>query len=100
MGVLAYAVSDLIGALLTSDRGARDEDILRHECVDFEVVPMTPALVRRALELHRLCQIHFWDAQILAAAEASNCAVLFSEDLNPGPLYAAVRVENPFVASP
>jgi predicted nucleic acid-binding protein len=40
----------------------------------------------------------FWDANILASAEHARCALLLSEDLNPGQLYATVRVENPFAS--
>jgi predicted nucleic acid-binding protein len=60
-----------------------------------EVVQLTPALIRRALELHSLHQVHFWDAAILAAAEAARCAVLWSEDFAPGSLFGLLRVENP-----
>ena len=63
-----------------------------------EVVQITPALIRRALELQFRYQIDYWDASILAAAEQARCHVLWSEDLNPGQLYATVHVENPFAA--
>jgi len=62
-----------------------------------EVVQVTPALIRRAVELQRLYQIHFWDAGILAAAELANCSVLLSENFAAGQLYGTVRIENPFV---
>ena len=65
-----------------------------------EVVQITPALIRRALELQFRYQIDYWDAGILAAAEHARCHLLWSEDLNPGQLYATVHVENPFAASP
>ena len=58
-------------------------------------VEITPALIRRALELQFRYQIDYWDAGILAAAEHARCRVLWSEDLNPGQLYATVHVENP-----
>lgn len=61
-----------------------------------EVVEITPALIRRGLELQFRYQIDYWDASILAAAEHAQCAVLLTEDLNPGQLYATVRIENPF----
>jgi predicted nucleic acid-binding protein len=60
-----------------------------------EIVQITPLLVRRALELHGLHQINYWDAAILAAAEAARCARLWSEDFAPGSLYGLLRVENP-----
>ncbi len=61
-----------------------------------EVIQVTPALIRRSLELRARYRIDFWDACILAAAEAANCNVLLSEDLSAGQLYATVKVENPF----
>ena len=64
----------------------------------FEVEQITPGLIRRALELQFRYQIDYWDAGILAAAEHARCHVLWSEDLDPGQLYATVRVENPFAA--
>jgi predicted nucleic acid-binding protein len=63
-----------------------------------EVVQVTPALIRRSLELQSRYRIDFWDASILSAAEHAQCAVLLSEDLNPGQLYATIRVENPFTS--
>lgn len=60
-----------------------------------EVVQVTPALIRRALELHGLHQLNFWDAAILAAAEAARCTRLWSEDFAPGSIHGQLRVENP-----
>ena len=61
----------------------------------FEVVQLTPALIRRALELHARHGVHFWDASILAAAELARCTRLWSEDIAPGSTYGLLRVENP-----
>ena len=63
-----------------------------------EIVQISPALIRRALELQLRYGIDFWDSSILAAAEHARCEVLLSEDLNPGQLYAGIRVENPLAA--
>ena len=62
----------------------------------FEIIQLTPALIRRGVELHLQYRIDFWDASILAAAELARCERLLSEDLNAGQVYAGVRVENPF----
>ena len=59
------------------------------------MVQLTPALIRRALEFHSLHQINYWDALIVAAAEAARCTRLWSEDFAPGSLYGLLRVENP-----
>ena len=84
----------------TAQQGLRQdvEVILRQLLLleSLEVVQVTPALIRRSLELRARYRIDFWDACILAAAEAANCKVLLSEDLSAGQLYATVKVENPF----
>jgi predicted nucleic acid-binding protein len=60
-----------------------------------EIVQVTPALIRRGLELHVLYQINYWDAAILSAAEVARCTELWSEDFTPGPLHGLLHVENP-----
>ncbi|MFP4068628.1 MAG: PIN domain-containing protein [Verrucomicrobiota bacterium] len=59
------------------------------------VVRPDPKMVGRAVELKSLFQISFWDASILAAAESAGCRRLFTEDLNEGQVYGAIRVVNP-----
>lgn len=41
-------------------------------------------------------RISYWDAAIIAAAEALGAPLLYTEDLNHGQTYGSVRVENPF----
>jgi predicted nucleic acid-binding protein len=60
-----------------------------------EVVQVTPALIRRALEYHTLHQINYWDGLILAAAEVARCTLLWSEDFAPESMFGLLRVENP-----
>jgi predicted nucleic acid-binding protein len=62
-----------------------------------EIVQLTPLLIRRALDFHTLHQMHFWDAAILAAAEAARCTRLWSEDFTRGSIYGLLRVEDPLV---
>ncbi len=47
------------------------------------------------MEVHALHAINFWDAAILAAAEAARCTRLWSEDFMPGSIYGLLQVENP-----
>jgi predicted nucleic acid-binding protein len=49
-----------------------------------------------AIEAEGRYQISFWDALILAAAECGGATVVFTEDLNDGQQYGAVKVRNPF----
>ena len=53
-------------------------------------------LVRIAVEQSERYGISYWDAAILAAAEALGARTVYSEDLNDGQRYGRVRVENPF----
>lgn len=62
-----------------------------------DVRPITTPHVDLALELADRFQVNYYDALILAAARLARCAVVYSEDLNPGQEYAGVRVENPFL---
>ena len=88
-------------AVVAAGKLRQDPDTILRQLLlleSFEVEQITPGLIRRALELQFRYQIDYWDAGILAAAEHARCHVLWSEDLNPGQLYATVRVENPFAA--
>ena len=62
----------------------------------FEIVQTSPELIEDAIDLSVLNRISFWDALIVAAAAASGCRVLYSEDLNGGQVIKGVRIENPF----
>lgn len=60
------------------------------------VVPVDADLVSAAIANARDWQLSYWDALILAAAEASGCDRVLSEDLGHDRVYGSVRVENPF----
>lgn len=66
----------------------------------FEVVQVTPALIRAGLDLHQTRSVSFYDAIVLASAETAGCGVLFTEDLNTGEVVGSVRLVNPFVYQP
>jgi predicted nucleic acid-binding protein len=53
-------------------------------------------LVRIAIEQSEKFRISYWDAAILAAAEALEADTVYSEDLSHGRRYGRVRVINPF----
>jgi predicted nucleic acid-binding protein len=53
-------------------------------------------LVRIAIEQSERFAISYWDAAILAAAEALGAGTVYSEDLSDGHRYGRVRVVNPF----
>ncbi|UCF20752.1 MAG: PIN domain-containing protein [Gemmatimonadota bacterium] len=51
-----------------------------------------------AIDIQRLHRIGFWDALIVRAARESRCAVLYTEDLQPGQHFDGLEVVNPFSA--
>ena len=53
-------------------------------------------LVKLAANISIRYQTSYWDAAILAAAEALGAKVVYSEDLQHNQNYGAVRIENPF----
>ena len=53
-------------------------------------------LVRIAIGQSERYAISYWDAAVLAAAEALGASTVYSEDLNDGQRYGEVRVVNPF----
>lgn len=60
------------------------------------VVQIDPMLILDAIDLHRLDRISIWDALIVRAAAAANCANLLTEDMQAGRRIAGVRIVNPF----
>ncbi len=62
----------------------------------FEVIQVTPVIIRCGLDLHQTRNVSFYDALILASAQTAGCAVLMSEDMNAGEVINGVRIVNPF----
>ena len=62
----------------------------------FNLVAGSIASVRRALEIKGRYGIQFYDALMLAAAEAGGCSEILTEDLNDGQFYCDIKAVNPF----
>jgi predicted nucleic acid-binding protein len=62
----------------------------------FPILPVTEDLVFAAIDMKMRFQISYWDAAIVAVAEALGARELYSEDLNDGQVYGTVRAVNPF----
>ena len=58
--------------------------------------PIDAPLLERARALELRQPLNWWDAMIVAAAEAQGCNTLLSEDLQDGASYGQVTVRNPF----
>ncbi len=61
-----------------------------------DFVPTNQQLVFEGIAFADRYQLSYWDGAVLAAANALNAQTLFSEDLNDGQIYGAVKVVNPF----
>lgn len=63
----------------------------------FRVQDVTVPILRHALQLQGRYGFSYWDCTILAAACATGCDTLYSEDLSHGQVIEGVRIANPFV---
>ena len=69
----------------------REIDLLSNmETADVDI-----ATIRRAIDLQERWKINYRDSLILAAAEQTDCEMVFSEDLSDGQSYGSVTVRNP-----
>jgi predicted nucleic acid-binding protein len=62
----------------------------------FPLQPVTRDLIIEANGLRRNHSLSHWDSTILAAARASGCQILYSEDLHDGFSLGSLSVVNPF----
>jgi predicted nucleic acid-binding protein len=70
---------------------------LLHAMERFEVVIITPEIIKEAIDCSIIARISFRDALIVTAAESARCEKLWSEDLNNGQVIRGVRIENPLL---
>jgi predicted nucleic acid-binding protein len=61
---------------------------------------MDGRLLERGQLLFRQHNLSWWDALVVAAAQAADCDLLYSEDLGAGRAYDGVRIVNPFTIKP
>jgi predicted nucleic acid-binding protein len=62
----------------------------------FEVVQVTPAIIRAGLDLQQTRSVSFFDSIVLASAHAAGCNVIWSEDMNTGEVINCMQITNPF----
>ncbi|REJ82153.1 MAG: PIN domain-containing protein [Acidobacteria bacterium] len=63
----------------------------------FPCIQVEPSLIKIAALTSFRYRISYWDAAIVAAAEALGAPVLFTEDLSDGQRYGSLEVRNPFL---
>jgi predicted nucleic acid-binding protein len=62
----------------------------------FELVQVTPAIIRAGLDLQQTRSVSFFDSILLASAHAAGCNVIWSEDMNTGEVINGMQMTNPF----
>jgi len=62
----------------------------------FDVIQVTPAIIRAGVDLQQTRSVAFYDAIVLASAQIAGCSVLFSEGMKTGEIVGGVRIINPF----
>ena len=62
----------------------------------FEVVEVNSDIIMKAIDIHILNEISFWDALIISAARFSNSSSIYTEDLTHNQIIEGVTVVNPF----
>jgi len=78
---------------LRDDAGATE---LVADYLAWPVVPNDLGLFRAGMDAMARYRLSVWDALIVAAANRAGASELWTEDLNSGQLYGAVRAVNPF----
>lgn len=67
-------------------------------CAVLEVKNLDLPIITKALSLKAACGYSYYDSLIVAAAIASDCAVLYSEDLQHGQMIEGkLNIVNPFL---
>jgi predicted nucleic acid-binding protein len=61
--------------------------------------PTTADTVVRAIDIAEMTQLMFWDALIVASAEAMQATHIYSEDLNTEQTIAGVKIVNPLAVA-
>jgi len=59
-------------------------------------LPLDSALLERGFSIHRRHKLSWRDSLIIAAADATGCGTILSEDLSDGQAYDGIEVRNPF----
>ncbi|MDR1013657.1 MAG: PIN domain-containing protein [Coriobacteriales bacterium] len=71
--------------------------LLLDEFFKLDIVQITPAMIKEAVDLHFVSGYSFYDSLILSAAASAGCQVVYTEDMAHGQTVLGVKLLNPFV---
>ena len=101
-GRLSYQVLQELFATLTRTRGPGLQPSEAREIVEalatWRPIRIDLSILQRAWAVQERYRTSWWDSLIVAAAQASACRILLTEDLQDTQVFDSVRVVNPFAA--
>lgn len=65
---------------------------------DIPTVVMTPDIIKAAADINAVDSVSFWDALVIAAAQAADCDEIWTEDMQTGRSFGKLKVVNPLAA--
>lgn len=72
-------------------------DLVSRVAVLHPPLPVTPAVIMRAIDIADRLRLSYWDAQVIATAVEHGVTHILSEDLGHRAVYEGVTVVDPFV---
>ncbi|MCY4431576.1 MAG: PIN domain-containing protein [Rhodospirillales bacterium] len=100
LGRLSFQVLQELYATLRQGRGPAFGPAVARDIVtnylQWQPIRIDASVLRRAWVIEERFRLSWWDALIVAAAQAAECPILLTEDLQHGQDFNGVRVVNPF----
>ena len=100
--ISTQVVNEYLNVLLNKRKLVRADanELARALMATCDVASVTPDITELAMNIGEHHQISHWDSLIVAAALATGCDTLYSEDMQDGQVFEGrLTVKNPFVAS-
>ena len=101
-GRLSFQILQELYATLTRARrlsfDPRDAQQIVEALTAWQPIPIDLRILRRAWAIEQRFRLAWWDALVVAAAQAAGCPVLLTEDLQDGQVFDDLRVVDPFAA--
>ncbi|MCY4074951.1 MAG: PIN domain-containing protein [Acidobacteria bacterium] len=91
-----YATLTRVGRLNFDPADARQ---IVDALATWQPIPIELGILRRAWLVEERFRLAWWDALIVATAQAAECPVLLTEDLQNGQVFDGLRVVDPFAAA-
>ena len=99
-GCISFQVLNEYFVVLTSKFHLEDEVVLAEidDFLSWNPCELSGDIYDRAKRLRKHYRLSWWDCQIVATAEQTGCAVLYSEDFSHSAIYGNIKVVNPFAS--